>query len=293
MTERNLDEYTTINPGNDEKPMLKPLNTDDYGIVDEMGGTFKSANKTNLNLYAPITAELYTGQNRESVSKYDEGISYSDALSETGFESRRHEQQGGLASFGSALNQAITGEIVGGTIEGIGYLLDLPQYANLIKGTEKEFGNMLSDAGRAIKDFTKESTPIYSDPFKEGEFAPEDWTWWMSNLPSVASTLSLMVPAGGLVKGLSYGAEALNLGSKLTQSSKWLAKGLTQAVASRHMENIMEAAVTMQGVSQELDGQLVGDKQADYIKKNYGIELQKQDNGYLIDTETAESFVFL
>lgn len=88
-----------------------------------------------------FTTEEYTGHLRGEGSRYDEGISYDQAMAPLGFEQYRHEQQGNIAQLGSALNQAIVGEIAGGTIEGLGYLLDIPQYADLIKGTETEFSN--------------------------------------------------------------------------------------------------------------------------------------------------------
>jgi hypothetical protein len=244
----------------------------------------------NWENYTPVTTEEYTGHSEAELSKYYQDIPYGQALEPRGFEARKHEQQGGLAQLGSALNQAIIGEIGGGTLEGIGYLLDIPQYADLIKGTEQEFGNWLSDIGKNVKEWTREATPIYADPFKQGEFSPEDWSWWMSNLPSVASTLSLMIPSGAAVKGLSMGAKALNIGKGLTQSTKWASKGVTQAVISRHMENMMESAGTMDGITKELTNQSVGKEQADLISKNYNIDLQKNEFGlYDITPEAANA----
>src|SRR6056297_2101926 len=135
--------------------------------------------------------------------------------------SELHEKQSWYSSLGSAVNQAVVGELAGGTIEGTGYLLDIEQYAALAQGTEREFGNWFSDLGKSLKTWTREATPVYGDPDKQGEWAPEDWTWWMSNLPSVASTLSLAIPSGAVVKGGSMLARAMNLSNKVGQKAKW------------------------------------------------------------------------
>lgn len=235
--------------------------------------------------------EVRTGRFFDDHSKYDRGITYDEIISERGIEKYRHKEQPWVASLGSALNQAIIGEVVGGTIEGLGYLGDMPQYLQLTKGTEQEFGNWLSDIGKNIREWTQDTTPIYTDPFKEGEFAPEDWTWWMNNLPSVASSLSLMIPAGGAVKGLSMGAKMLNAGSKLSKGAKWATSGFTQAIMSRHMENLMEGAGTMEGIVSELSGATIGKEQADAISRNYGIVLipDAETGMYNIDEQTANA----
>jgi len=155
----------------------------------------------------------------------------------------RGERQSGIAQLGSALNQAIVGQVIGGTIEGVGYLLDLPQYAKLAEGTEQEFGNWFSDLGNSISQWSEKETPIYTT-YKPGEFSPGHWSWWMSNAPSVASTLSLVVPAAGAVRGLEALGKLAKLGDELGVATKWVAKGVTEAVISRHMETMMDSNQT-------------------------------------------------
>jgi len=171
-------------------------------------------------------------------SKYDQDLyRFEDQYAQ------RAREQSKWAQLGNMLNQAIVGEIIGGTIEGVGYLLDFEQYGNLIEGTEQEFGNWFSDLGRGLKTWTQEVTPIYTD-YKPGSFAPGNFSWWMSNAPSVASTLSLMIPSVGAVSGLSALAKGAGIAAKMGKAARWAGRGLTQAFMSRHMENIMEAAQT-------------------------------------------------
>lgn len=139
------------------------------------------------------------------------------------------------------LNQAIIGEIAGGSIESLGYMLDLETYGNLYKGTEEEFGNWFSNIGKSLRTWTEETTPIYTDPYAP-KFDPGSFAWWMKNGKSVASTLSFLIPSGIAIKGLSTITKALGALQKISPMASWGAKGITQAAISRHMENMMEAS---------------------------------------------------
>lgn len=152
-------------------------------------------------------------------------------------EYRRGELQSGWSQLGNAGMQSLA-EIVGGGIEGIGYLLDLTSISNELKAGEEEFGNAISNFGKAIKDETRENFPIYSN--SEG-FSPGDWSWWMKNASSIVSFIPLMAVSGGVVGGISYLGKSLGLAGKV---SKPLANVLgvgTQAITSRKMESAMEA----------------------------------------------------
>lgn len=188
--------------------------------------------------------------NAAADSKYLKNIPY-EQLVEGNLEEWKFQQQGFGDALVNSLNQAIVGEIVGGTIEGIGYLLDIPQYANIIAGTEKEFGNWFSDIGKGLKTWTKEATPIYTDPARQGKFDPGHWSWWLSNFPSVASTLSLMIPATGAVKGMSMLGKAMGIGKELGATAKFAVTGISQAIVSRHMENLMESSQVYEEAKQK------------------------------------------
>lgn len=154
--------------------------------------------------------------------------------------------------FAAFLNQAIVGEILGGSIEGAGYLWEAKDAAAMLDGTEMEWGNALSNIGVAIKDWTREATPVHVDS-RDGRFAPHRFAWWMSNGPSVASTLSLLIPAIGVTKAIgaigkigNIGTKGFNamskaFGSTFAKEFQLGATALGQAAVSRHMENLMEA----------------------------------------------------
>lgn len=212
-------------------------------------------NLINWEGSSELRAAEYTGQDRQTSSRYDIGTPYSQATSPQGFEQRRHEQQSGVNQFGSMLNQAVVGSFVGGAIEGVGYLFDLGDIYDSLKGADVEVGNFLSEAGKSLNEATREATPIYTDPFKEGQFSPEDWSWWMSNAPSIASSLALMIPSGILTKGIGGLAKSAGIASKLGKTGRVTAKGITQAVISRQMESMMEASGVQEETYQTLISQ--------------------------------------
>ncbi len=157
----------------------------------------------------------------------------------------RAESQNSWQMWRNALTQG-TGEAVLGALEGVGYLGDLEQWGNIITGSEKEFGNWFSDLMKEGKEEIAEAAPVNQTSEAQGNFAPWDPTWWAGNTPSIFSALSLLIPTTGVVKGVGALGKAMGAGSKFMTSKggQTLAKGLTGALASRYMENTMEASDT-------------------------------------------------
>ena len=135
----------------------------------------------------------------------------------------------------------VAAEIFGGTVEGTGYLGDVQGTAAIIDGDMDQFGNWLSDIGVGMKEGSREHFPIF------GAHDAGNLGFWLSNGVSVASSLSLMIPAVGAIRGVGMLGKAVGIGAKLGKGAKYaqLGKGMTvlgQAFTSRHMENMMEAS---------------------------------------------------
>ena len=196
---------------------------------------------------------------------------------------QKADEQGFWGEMVGFVAQAGLGEIVLGTIEGIGYLLDFDHWADKASGGEGDWGNWLSTLAKKGKEGVAEMAPIYVDPDgKERGF----WDnlmhtdgWWASNGVSVASTLSIMIPVAGWARGVSMIGKGAKLLSKTaTGTAKMGSQGakavkavnladdviekfpsafnrfinrsgdaVHKAIVSRHIENHMEAA----GVYQE------------------------------------------
>jgi len=137
--------------------------------------------------------------------------------------------------------------------EGVGYLIDVPQHWNMLKGTEDSFSNWFSDLMIQGKEHIRDvSNPIYSPEASMG-FKPGSVSWWARNLPSITSSISLLIPSYGAVRGLSMLAKA-SRASKLVRSVNMAQnlKGISAAIFSRYMENTMESAETMRSLMEEL-----------------------------------------
>lgn len=166
-------------------------------------------------------------------------------------ESRRASAQStGSKILGTAIRTA--GELVGGTIEATGHFLDVGQTLGALDDETQEWGNWITDIGKSIKEGAEEIVPLYTDPSTQGKFMPWDADWWYTNIPSFASTLSLMIPGAGVVRGASMLAKALNISNTIGKTTKFAMKGIGQAVASRLMENGMEATGTYEEQYQRL-----------------------------------------
>lgn len=145
------------------------------------------------------------------------------------------EKQAASDKWGNFAAQ-VGAEILGGTIEGIGYLGDVQGTAQMLDGDMSSFGNWISDIGTSIKEGSREEFPIF------GAHDMSNMGFWLSNGVSVASSLSLMIPAVGSVRGLGALGKAAGIAAKMGKPTKAAMSVLGQAVASRHMENMMEAS---------------------------------------------------
>ena len=201
-------------------------------------------------------------------------------------EQLRGEEQSGIEQFGAALNQAIVGEVIGGTLEGAGYYGQLLQgKANVVDGAGMNYHNGLSQAGKAIREWAEENTPIYQAADPDGSMLQDmtHWSWYMKQLPSVASTASLMLPGLGAVKLAGGIGKVLQLADKFTKAEKVIGASLLQATVSRYGENAMEAGNNwdetynkyIQQGANEKDAVLAANKAAEYtFKANWAMLTQ-------------------
>lgn len=185
------------------------------------------------------------------------------------------DSQGALTKWGNALAQTIVSEIGLGTVKGVVDLFDLiGQVTGLNDG---DYSNPVSQYLEEKQKEFRNYAAIYSDPnlnISNGGLL--DAGWWASNMPSVASSLTLLIPSTGIVKGLSTlgkvgkvgsrtasftrkitgASKAINNGKKLNRVQRFLnSEGTanatklflengTTAVLSRAIENYQEARQT-------------------------------------------------
>jgi len=125
----------------------------------------------------------------------------------------------------NALAQTLVSEVGLGTLKGFSDLFDLTigNVINLSQGVEQDYENPVSAfLAEKQKEF-EEYMPIYSDPTRNTMWdgGLGNWGWWMQNVPSIMSSLTLMIPGEGIVAGLSKVGKLAKLGK--------LGKGIRRA----------------------------------------------------------------
>ena len=230
-----MSNQSIINPDN-SKSHLK-------GIID--------VTKLKSNTNPSLVQTNFIGQ----TNKYDRNLAMAanDPMGPLTREQNRLINQPTSSAFINAGIQAAS-EIGLGTLEGAGFLLDIPQWVNTIKGTERDFGNWFSDSIGELKKEVAEDNPIYA---VDG-YHPTNAKWWASMIPSIATSASLMIPSMGgaklmstvgklsskLAKGIANNSKAANLlakGLEKTGTGIQNYTGVSAAVFSRMAEGTLEA----------------------------------------------------
>lgn len=123
-------------------------------------------------------------------------------------DAQRAEAQSNLTKFGNAMAQTLVSEVGIGTVKAVSDII-----GGIFNIGRDDYSNPVSDKLQEWKDkFDQEVTPIYADPnvdILHGGLT--NFGWWMSNTPSIMSSLTLLIPSTGITKLLSVGAKAAAL----------------------------------------------------------------------------------
>ena len=160
------------------------------------------------------------------------------------------EAQGVLTKWGNALAQTIVSEIGLGTVKGIADLFDV---LGMITGlNDGDYTNPVSQYLEEKQEEFRNYAAIHVDPtLNMSNGGLFDAGWWASNIPSVASSLTLLIPSTGVVKGLSMLGKAVKIGArtasftrKITGASKAINNGRKLNKFQRFMNNEATANAT-------------------------------------------------
>lgn len=214
--------------------------------------------------------EVFTGTEEDyhSLAKY--GAEPNRYQSREELETLRAKNQSAWKQAGNSLGQTI-GTVIGDTVGGMGMLVDL---ATAGLWDDKPFSNPITRAGDAISDYVRDDLfPIYREN-PDKAFDMNDFSgWFFSQVPSIASSLSLMIPGTLLTKGVgAVGKGVAALGrnsSKVSRAMNWakkatkldnvyranklklIAKDGITAIGMRLGENYQEA----RGVAEQIEGE--------------------------------------
>ena len=204
------------------------VNTDINGSQSSGSGLLSDmvdASSSRNNLSMRIDAEPY--------EKY--GVSV-NALDASNLDKLRAKNQGAMEQFGNALARTAGAELIGGTISGFGALLDIVT-GNAFK-KDNDYSNFLTDIGDGIRKKVEDATPIYEET-PDGGIHFGDSGYIFSRLPSIMSSLTLLIPAKAAVGAITKGASLISKTAKAANIAANTAKGINVA------EHVARTAETM------------------------------------------------
>ena len=164
----------------------------------------------------------------------------------TNLDKERAENQSNFTKTFNSLSQALVSEAILGTIKAVPDLFDA--VGNGIFQSDGDYQNPISNKLQEWQDyFRNEVAPIYSDPERNDIYngGLTNWGWWTSNAPSVMTSLTLLIPSTGIVKGIGYLgklAKTSKLASMTRNGIKGIA-GIDRAIASNKELNALQKGI--------------------------------------------------
>lgn len=216
----------------------------------------------------PVNIGTTTTGNLPMNQEYLQGYAYNRLeLDARTPEQYQYQAQSSWDAFKNGLTQ-LGAEAILGTVKSAATLLDLPQYVNIAMNKEKEFNTVFGSYIDELSEGVRENNPVFGT--EEVELANPKF--WASLLPDLGTTVSLFVPTGAAVKGLSLitkgiiGAnKAGGLAGKVANhmlKNRETYKGVGAAMISRTMESSLEAEGTLKESYEKYLSEGYGDEQA-------------------------------
>lgn len=150
---------------------------------------------------------------------------------------------------GSAIAQTLVSEIGLGTLLGFSDLADM--IGSKIGLVDNDYTNPVSQYLEHLQEeFRNNIAPIYADPDKNiTNGGLTDFGWWASNAPSIASSLTLLIPSTGITKGLSW----LGKASKASSFTRKAIRATTKAIGNKNLYRFANKAGTIQKANTMLE----------------------------------------
>lgn len=162
-------------------------------------------------------------EDADSYLKY--GVYLNDVDTQEQLNRRRAENQSALEQFGRMAIQTVGDRMVLGSLRGFSDLADLA--ISTFTG-DRDFTNPVSQTIEGWQEAIRDRFEIYrEDPNKAID--PTDLAWYLNGIPDIASTISLLIPAAGTSKLLSYAgktARGISAIDKAVKSGKTVSKAL-------------------------------------------------------------------
>src|SRR5690606_30028296 len=118
---------------------------------------------------------------------------------------------------------------------------------NLLRGHDAEIGNFLTEFGESIKQAARDFAPVYTREMTDQgirglDFGENVWEYIFSNLPTLGSTLALLVPAQGVGFGVGRLAGMITRGASTMSRASRLARMAAEMGNAGRAAHILEIA---------------------------------------------------
>ena len=208
--------YINTSPSKSKKnPSPKILSTIDPKKIDELATGFADR-EINEGL---TSGKVLTNQADKADQLRHYGVTPNASIVDV--DKVLAKSQSNLRKLGSAVSQAVVSEIGLGTIRGAADLFDI--IGNVVTGNaaNNDYTNPVSEKIQEWQDyFNTEVAPIYADPnldITNGGLT--DFGWWANNMPSIMSSVTLLLPSTAATKGLQWLTKA-SAASKLGTATR-------------------------------------------------------------------------
>lgn len=143
----------------------------------------------------------------------------------------------------NAISQAVVSETLLGTLKAFPDLFDA--ITNGFLQSDGDYQNPISNKLQEWQDyFDNDVAPIYSDPTRADILhgGLTNFGWWASNLPSVMSSLTLLIPSTGITKGIGYLGKLAKIGARTRKGLRALS-GVNKAIDEGKALNGFQKAI--------------------------------------------------
>tara|TARA_R110002050_G_scaffold116946_2_gene233643 strand:- start:19253 stop:36049 length:16797 start_codon:yes stop_codon:yes gene_type:complete len=270
--------------------LIDPSVTSSQELYNQVG-----ANETNPG--------QYQNQRMSELNYYGMDDVTWDVYNTGNIDKMRNANQGKVQMAGSMLGKLIGAEIIGGTVEALGSLVDYPLKWMGVESDEygQDYENAVTRLGGWVREEITDYLPIHKRNPKANLDMGDPAFWW-DGAVTIGSTFSLLLPAAGIMRGATMvgkaakgfaGAQAVRGTGKVADmfkkaenfltlgpKQKFLAKATTMGVAMRHMENFREANETYKvALEKNLDFLKKGNNFADFLNSPDGVKYQDEFGG--------------
>ena len=189
----------------------------------------------------------------ETTDKYREfGLNYNP---KENLDKQLADAQSNWSKAINALGQTLVSEIAIGTVKGVSDLIDF--VGQKVGLSDHNYSNPVSQYLEEKQKEFEEWAPVYVDPDNNtlasqfnGGF---NLGYWFSNIPSIASSLTLLIPSTGITKALSWAGKARNISKYTNRAARAIVNpvahafgrsGFTSAEMGVAFENGINAALS-------------------------------------------------